>query len=99
MTDSAGHSTPTNLAPAFADAEIARDHLADGAPIAVVDLGPENCRWPPQISNSVGGESWEAAPIALNMLPSLSNALDARNLNVSAERGRRCSALSFEGWQ
>ena len=34
-----------------------------------------------QISNSVGGESWEAAPIALIMLPSLSNALDAPNLN------------------
>jgi hypothetical protein len=45
-----------------------------------------------QISNSVGDESWEPAPIALNMMPSLSNALDARNLNVSAERGRRCSA-------
>ena len=44
--DSAGHSTPANLAPALADAEIASDHLADGAPIAVVDLGPENCRWP-----------------------------------------------------
>lgn len=52
-----------------------------------------------QISNSVGGESWEGAPIALNMLPSLSNALGARNLNVSPERGRRYSALSFEGWQ
>ena len=44
--DSARHSAPANLAPALADAEIARDYLAHGAPIAELDLGPENCRWP-----------------------------------------------------
>jgi hypothetical protein len=41
-----------------------------------------------QISNSVGGENWEAAPIALSMLPSLSSAPDARSVAV---------ALKFEG--
>ena len=44
--DSAGHSALADLAPALSDAEITRDHLAHGAPIAVVDLGPQNCRWP-----------------------------------------------------